>query len=180
MKELLHVIPLSLFKLTDSSDRMCKKWRSLWFTWTGCRAEWPVNHAGKCCFESVAPFLGELPVMIHWFSITKIGVRLNISFIHVYIHLYHFYSLSSALFKIFSLNLAPPMFSHCDLPSAFIIFTFISLYFISFTFIYFGFIHISYSFIFITVPLSTHCYLYLAFFNFLGRVVRSWVKITLG
>ena len=39
MKELLHVIPLSLFKLTDSSDRMCKKGSSLWFTWTGWRAE---------------------------------------------------------------------------------------------------------------------------------------------
>lgn len=97
--------------------------------------------------------------------ITKIGVWLHMSFI--YFHLYHFYSLSSALFKNFSLYLAPPMFSHCDLPSSFIIFTFISLYFISFTFIYFGFIYISYSFIFITAPLSTHCYLYLAFFNFL-------------
>ena len=68
MKDLLHVMPFSLFKLTDSSDRMCKKWSSLCFMWTSWRAEWPGNHAGGCCFESAALFLGELPVIIHWFS----------------------------------------------------------------------------------------------------------------
>ena len=26
------------------------------------------NDAGRCCFESATLFLGELPVMIHWFS----------------------------------------------------------------------------------------------------------------